>query len=46
MRLPPFGHRKRAILAAGLAIAIQLASAVAVAAASGGSDWLRVAILN
>jgi hypothetical protein len=46
MRIPPFGHRTRAFLAIGLALAIQLASALAVAAASGGSDWLRAPVLN
>jgi hypothetical protein len=39
MRIPPLGHRTRAFLAIGLALAIQLATALAVVAASGGGDW-------
>jgi hypothetical protein len=39
MRLPTPGHRIRVIIAINLAFAIQLATALIVAAASGGGDW-------
>jgi hypothetical protein len=46
MRTPSIAHLARACLAIGLAIGIQLVTALVAVGASGGSDWLRRLLLN